>query len=69
MPPSTFANLLILYARRFPIRRGKLGVINLLWRAAVGGQSTHRVAVLNHGGLKMSVMWLPIEGAPSKVFQ
>jgi hypothetical protein len=38
-----------LYARRFPIRRGKLRVINLLWRAAVGGQSTSRVAVLNHG--------------------
>ena len=36
MPPSTFENLLILYARRFPIRRGKLRVINLLWRAAVG---------------------------------
>jgi FkbM family methyltransferase len=54
MPPSTFEDLLILYARRFPIRRGKLRVINLLWRAAVGGQSAHRVAVLNHGGLKMS---------------
>ena len=53
MPPSTFENLLILYARRFPIRRGKLRMINLLWRAAVGDRSTHRVAVLNHGGLKM----------------
>jgi FkbM family methyltransferase len=54
MPPSTFENLLILYARRFPIRRGKLRVINLLWRAAVGDQSTHRVAALSHGGSKMS---------------
>ena len=54
MPPSTLENLLISYARRFPIRRGKLRVINLLWRAVVDGQSTHRVAVLNHGGLKMS---------------
>jgi hypothetical protein len=54
MPPSTFENLLTLYARHFPIRRGNLRVIKLLWRAAIGGQSTHRVAVLNHGGLKMS---------------
>jgi FkbM family methyltransferase len=29
-------------------------VINLLWRAAVGDQSTHRVAALSHGGFKMS---------------
>jgi len=54
MPPSTFENLLILYARRFPIRRGKLRVINLFWRTAVGDQSAHRVATLNHGGFKMS---------------
>jgi FkbM family methyltransferase len=43
-----------LYARRFPIRRGKLRVINSLWRAAVGDQSTHRIAVLNYGRFKMS---------------
>src|SRR5260370_17348707 len=54
MPPSTFENLLILYARRFPSRRGKLRVINLFWRTAVGDQSAHRVATLNHGGFKMS---------------
>lgn len=54
MPPSTFENLLILYARRFPIRRGKLRVINLLWRAAVGSHSPHRAVVLKHGGFKMS---------------
>ena len=54
MPPSTFENLLILYARRFPIRRGKLRVINLLWRAAVGDQNKPRVATLNRGGFKMS---------------
>jgi FkbM family methyltransferase len=45
---------LVRYARRFPIRRGKLRVINLLWRAAVGGQSSHRLAALNYGGFKMS---------------
>jgi len=44
----------MLYARSFPIRRGKLRVINSLWRAAVGDQSTPRVATLNHGGFKMS---------------
>jgi FkbM family methyltransferase len=29
-------------------------VINLLWRAVVGGQSSHRLAALNYGGFKMS---------------
>jgi hypothetical protein len=53
MPPSTFENLLILYARRFPIRRGKLRVINSLWRAAVSDPNTHRVATLKHGGFKI----------------
>jgi len=51
--PSTLESLLILYARRFPIRRGKLRVIDSLWRAAVGDQSTLRLANLAHGGLKM----------------
>jgi FkbM family methyltransferase len=53
MSPSTSERLLMLYARRFPIRRGKLRVINSLWRAAVGDQSTHRVAALNYGRFKM----------------
>lgn len=43
----------MLYARSFPIRRGKLRVVNSLWRAAVGDQSTHRVATLKHGRFKM----------------
>jgi FkbM family methyltransferase len=51
--PSTLEHLLILYARRFPIRRGKLRVINALWRAATGNQGTTRLATLKHGGLKM----------------
>jgi FkbM family methyltransferase len=54
MPPSTFENLLLLYARRFPIRRGKLRVINSLWRAAAGDRGTRRVVALNHGRFKMS---------------
>ena len=42
-----------MYARRFPIRRGKLRVINSLWREAIGDQGTCRMAVLNHGRFKM----------------
>src|ERR1700683_3282404 len=52
--PSALERFLVFYARRFPIRRGKLRVINLLWRAAVGEQSKPRVATLSHGGFKMS---------------
>jgi FkbM family methyltransferase len=44
----------MLYAQRFPMRRGKLRVINSLWRTAVGDQNTHRVAVLKHGRFRMS---------------
>jgi FkbM family methyltransferase len=51
--PSTFESLLVLYGRHFPIRRGKLRVINSLWRSAAGGQNTRRVADLKHGGLQM----------------
>jgi FkbM family methyltransferase len=54
MQPSTFENLLMLYARRFPIRRGKLRVVNSVWRAAVGDRGTLRVVALNHGRFKMS---------------
>jgi FkbM family methyltransferase len=54
MPSSTLESLLMLYARRFPIRRGKLRVIDLLWRAAVGHESTHRMAALSYGRFKMS---------------
>jgi FkbM family methyltransferase len=50
MPPSTFEKILMLYGRHFPIRRGKLRVINSCWRAAIRDQGTHRVAALNHGG-------------------
>jgi FkbM family methyltransferase len=50
---STLEGFLVWYARRFPIRRGKLRVINSFWRAAVGDQDTLRLADLVHGGLKM----------------
>src|SRR5207302_10906633 len=52
-PPSVLEKVLIMYARRFPIRRGKLRVINSLWREAIGDQGTCRMAVLNHGRFKM----------------
>ncbi len=51
--PPSFERILVSYARRFPIRHGKLRMINSLWRAAVGDQGTHRVAALNHGRFKM----------------
>ena len=51
---SIFEKLLILYARRFPIRRGKLRLINSLWRAAVLGRGTDRLAVLKYSGFKMT---------------
>src|SRR3990172_5503559 len=53
VPSSMLESLLVLYARRFPIRRGKLRVVDSLWRAAVGTRSTLRVADLKYGGLRM----------------
>jgi FkbM family methyltransferase len=47
-------NVLVMYARRFPIRRGKLRIIDSLWRTLLSGRSTHRVATLKHGRFKMS---------------
>lgn len=54
MQSSVFENVLRMYARRFPIRRGKLRVIDRLWQIGLSGRSTHRVATLKHGGFKMS---------------
>jgi FkbM family methyltransferase len=49
---SRFERLLILYARRFPIQRGKLRLIDYLWPAAVGNDR-RRIADLKHGGFKI----------------
>jgi hypothetical protein len=46
-------DLLILYARRFPIRRGKLRVIDAFWRVAAGDQSSQRLASLKYGHFTM----------------
>ena len=44
---------LLAYARRFPLRKGKVRVVNGLWRAATGNGGSHRIAQLNYGDLKM----------------
>jgi FkbM family methyltransferase len=44
--------LLVSYARHFPIRRGKLRLVNALWPLGVGGGNTRRLAELKYGGLK-----------------
>jgi FkbM family methyltransferase len=44
---------LIAYARSFPLRKGKLRVIDRLWRAAAGSRGTARLAHLRYGRLKM----------------
>jgi FkbM family methyltransferase len=51
--PSTFERLLISYARRFPLRRGKLRAIDVMWRVAAGNRGTQRIAELRHGAFKM----------------
>jgi FkbM family methyltransferase len=50
---TAFERLLIIYARKFGIRKGKLRVINGLWRVAARGRSTNRMANLKYGGLRM----------------
>jgi FkbM family methyltransferase len=45
--------LLVWYARHFPVRRGKIRMVNALWRA-VGQPDTRRIAVLEHGGFRMT---------------
>ena len=52
MRPS-LEQLLILYARAFPIRRGKLRVVDALWRVAAGYNNPVRVANLKHGAFRM----------------
>jgi FkbM family methyltransferase len=45
-------NMLVGYARHFPLQRGKLRLVNALWRYAAGGNFT-REARLRHGGFKV----------------
>jgi FkbM family methyltransferase len=48
-----FERVLIAYARKFPVRKGKLRVIDRLWRAASANRGTARLANLRYGGFKM----------------
>ena len=50
---TALERLLIVYARKFGVRKGKLRVINGLWRVAARGHSTNRMATLKYGGLRM----------------
>ena len=44
----------LLYARRFPIRRGKLRVVNYLSQVASSNTPMQRMTTLKYGGFKMS---------------
>jgi FkbM family methyltransferase len=44
---------LMTYARYFPIRRGKLRVVNALWRMAAEEGNFNRIAKLHDGGFKI----------------
>jgi FkbM family methyltransferase len=48
-----FERLLVSYGRQFPLRRGKLRMVNALWPLAVSAQDTRRLAKLKHGGFKV----------------
>jgi FkbM family methyltransferase len=48
-----FERLLVSYGRHFPLRRGKLRLVNALWPLAVGDVNTRRTAQLKHGGFKV----------------
>jgi FkbM family methyltransferase len=46
-------SVLIAYARHFPLRRGKLRLVNALWRQAAGRSGFQRDAVLLYGGFRV----------------
>jgi hypothetical protein len=48
-----FERALMAYARKFPVRKGKLRVIDRLWRAASGSRGAARLANFRYGGFKM----------------
>jgi FkbM family methyltransferase len=53
MCPPVLERLLISYARHFPIRRGKLRLVDALWPLAFGDRGIKRLAELKHGGFKV----------------
>lgn len=48
-----FERLLLSYARGFPLRRGKLRVINALWRRVIRNNGTRRIATLKYGAFRI----------------
>ena len=52
-PVSTLERGLLLYARRFPVDRGKLRLINALWRTAAGRRGAQRTGHLAMGGFRV----------------
>lgn len=44
----------MMYARRFPIRRGKLRIVDSLWQRVLSDRSTHRLATLKRGRFQMA---------------
>jgi FkbM family methyltransferase len=51
--PFLFERLLVSFARRWPVRRGKLRVVDAFWRRAVGARGTQRLARLKYGNFSM----------------
>jgi FkbM family methyltransferase len=52
MTPSLLERMLIAYARKFPIQRGKVRLINQFWRSAAG-TDTQRTASLVYGDYRI----------------
>jgi FkbM family methyltransferase len=50
--PGTLERLLVAYARNFPVRQGKMRIVNALWRRAAGADA-QREATTRFGGLRM----------------
>ncbi len=53
LPPVLLEKALIWYARHFPVHRGKLRLIDTLWRTAAGDSGPRRMAELIHGNYRV----------------
>jgi FkbM family methyltransferase len=50
--PGALERLLVAYARDFPLRQGKMRIVDALWRKTAGADA-HREATTRFGGLRM----------------
>jgi hypothetical protein len=58
MDVSVFERALIAYARAFPVRKGKLRVIDRFWRAAAGGRRIEDAVRPGRGSAKaVLLLW------------